>query len=65
MRLEDIINDQFIKDKIQEVVNGALDSEQRQKSIRFEYPIDSGHEWKIISINTYDNELVIKLKKRK
>jgi hypothetical protein len=65
MRLEDIINDQFIKEKIENHINDLINCDETCKISRFEYPIDSGNEWKIICNQPSDNEIIIKIKKRK
>jgi hypothetical protein len=64
MKIEEIINDQFIKNKIEEVINNSILSEDKSNVIRLEYPQESGFEWKIICDSRVNNEITIKIKKR-
>jgi hypothetical protein len=66
MRINDIINDQFVKDKIQEHINHTFDLEENCYADRFEYPEGSGFQWKIICEykNEEKDELTIKLTRR-
>jgi RecB family endonuclease NucS len=67
MRVEDIINDQFIKDKIQEHIDHTVECEGDCDVIRFEYPEGSGVVWKITCqyINENGDELILRIKRRK
>jgi hypothetical protein len=67
MRVEDIIHDAFIKQKIQEHIEEIVDCNDVCKVTRFEYPEGSGKEWKLLcQYNNEDGkELAIILKRRK
>jgi len=65
MIIDDIINDEFIKEQIQNHINDTIECDDICKVSRFEYPIGSGNEWKIICNQPSDNEIIIKIKKRK
>ena len=65
MTISDIINDQYVKDIIIDHINNTLNSKESCSVIRFEYPTDSGHEWKIVYNSASDNEIIFKITKRK
>jgi hypothetical protein len=65
MRIKDIIKDQYIKDKINEHINDLVDHDDHCNSTRFEYPLNSGYEWKLICDCKDDNEVIIRIKRRR
>jgi len=64
MTINDIINDQYIKDIIADHIHNTLNSTELYSVIRFEYPADSGHEWKIYC-DCRDSNVILNIKKRK
>jgi hypothetical protein len=66
MRVEDIINDELIKNKIQEHINHTIGSSEDCQVTRFEYPEGSGNMWKITCEYSKDDtgQLTFKIIKR-